>query len=249
MLPLLALEQKHLAPKYRDAYGSPAVFGHSFAYEVDQLRVESRKMRFALDRYLRYHLAQGFTLHPAKQPVLVWLGLRVPCAVLGFTCRRGMYRPGWAAEIPGFFEEGDEELGAWFRPYAYWNGTNLYRLYPDAAFDPAFDNADSDAAEKAWRDPSGEVTEASVEAQEPQPFLCDLAPMAGWLVSRGDPQAVCDLRAGRHPDSWWYAFVPEEEEEIVRMDGFRCVLLHARYTLERERIVEKGSKWDGAGWP
>ena len=214
MLPLIGLKLTALAAPFNDPFtGNWVCNGHAVALRMDRLRFESEALGLNLDRFLSQYLARGFSLNYVKRPVLIWFGLRFDCAILTFSDKLDRYYPEWAREIPGYFESGRDSIDDSARPFAYWSGQNLHRLYPTESLLPL-------PAEDG----------SPVEVKDDMEFVCDLGSGFGWTVGQADLAIAEGIRAGGE-DNWEYSLVPHQAEEIVRAGELRCVLLHSRYIL------------------
>jgi hypothetical protein len=109
--------------------------------------------------------------------------------------------PMWLRNLPGYFECGSDFVPPNGKPYLYWNGSNLTRVY--IVDDPP----------------------------EPgQTYLSDFGTPFGVVVGRGNEVAVEQVRAN-DPAYLEYSIVPEEPDEIVVIGNLRCILSHAFCTL------------------
>jgi hypothetical protein len=215
MLPLLELKLTATASPFKDfATGELAYAGYAVAYLMECLRECSAPLAENLDEYLSHKLLDGFTRHPVKRTVLIWFGLVYESAVLTFSAKRDDYCPTWSYEMPGYFESGRDVVTPNARPYAYWDGNNLHRLYQAQSL--VLPKHDDD-----WGD----------EAQTTDPeFACDFGPLFGWTIGPVDPGIAKAMRRG-DPEFWEYSIVPREAEQIVKIGEKRAVLLHSRYTI------------------
>lgn len=214
MLPIIDLKLTALAAPFNDPFtGNWVCNGHAVALHMDRLRVESEARGLNLDGLLSHQLARGFSLNYVKRPILVWFGLRFDCQILTFSDKLDRYYPDWAREIPGYFESGRDSIDDGARPFAYWSGQNLHRLYPAESLIP-FPAEDG----------------SPVEVTDDMEFVSDLGSGFGWTVGQADPAIAKGIRAGGE-DNWEYSLVPRQAEEIVQVGELRCVLLHYRYTL------------------
>lgn len=93
-------------------------------------------------------------------------------------------------------------MGRTDRPYAYWDGRNLHRLYP----------------------------KVSVESATAI-LVSDFGNGFGWSVGVCEPEDVAHL-AVWDADNWEYSCAPREHEQIVTVDEARYVLLHSQYQVE-----------------
>ena len=214
MLPLIELKLTALAAPFNDPFtGNWVCNGHAVALRMDRLRSESEARGLNLDGLLSHQLARGFSLNYVKRPILVWFGLRFDCAILTFSDKLDRYYPEWAREIPGYFESGRDSIDDSARPFAYWSGQNLHRLYPAESLLP-FPAEDG----------------SPVEVTDDMEFVSDLGSGFGWTVGQADPAIAKGIRAGGE-ENWEYSLVPHHAEEIVKVGELRCVLLHSRYTI------------------
>ena len=130
-----------------------------------------------------------------------------------FSDKLDRYYPEWAREIPGYFESGRDSIDDGARPFAYWSGQNLHRLYPAESLLP-FPAEDG----------------SPVEVTDDMEFVSDLGSGFGWTVAQADPAIAKGIRASGE-ENWEYSLVPHHAEEIVQVGELRCVLLHSRYTI------------------
>jgi hypothetical protein len=191
-----------------------ACTGYSVAYLIERIRGYSAPLAENIDEYLSHKLLDGFTRHPVKRTVLVWFGLVYESAVLTFSYKRDDYTPTWSCDIPGYFESGRDVVTPNARPYAYWDGNNLHRLYLAQSLVPP----------KREDDCGDEAPTADSE------FACDFGPLYGWTIGSVDPGITQAMRRG-DPEFWEYSLVPSEAEQIVRIGEKRAILLHSRYTI------------------
>jgi hypothetical protein len=214
MLPLIDLKLTALAAPFQNPFtGEWACNGHAVALRMERLREQSEALNLNLDRFLSHQLARGFSLNHVKRPILVWFGVRFGCTILTFSDKLDRYYPDWAHEIPSYFEEGREAISDIFRPYAYWSGLNLHRIYPADSMLPFVDE-----------DGNPRETDDGME------YVCDFGAATGWLLGPSYPDIADHIRAGGE-DTWEYSIVPRVPQEILQVGDLRCVLLHSRYNL------------------
>jgi hypothetical protein len=175
--------------------------GESYAYRDEQLRQESVSTAQNLDQILSGELVLGFTTHPVKRTGLIWLGRRFNCVILTVCDSRGQLCPEWMYSIPGYLESGRDFVGLIDKPYAYWDGHNLHRLYPRTRV-----------------------------ASENSVLVCDFGNGFGWTVEARHPDHVLDQVLENDPEYWEYSCIPSSKhEEIVTVRDTRCVLLRSFY--------------------
>jgi hypothetical protein len=176
-----------------------AFTGHSFAYRDEELERYAGKTDQSLDQVLSHQLAYGFTRNPIKRKCLLWFGRRFGCVIITICDPQNKLDPEWMQAIPGFFESGSDFVGVTDRPYAYWDGHNFHRIYPDVQHGS-----------------DGEV------------LFSDLGNGFGWTVETSDSEDIREVLPA-NPDAWVYSIVPKSHEQIVTVKDTRCLLLHSRY--------------------
>jgi len=216
MLPLLQLNFKELttsaldfgrldmtdARAVDDAYieASCRVFtGQSYAFRDELLEQKAIELNQNLDQLISHQLAYGFSKKPVKIKSLIWLGRRFGCVILTVCDAKGRFCPTWPYEMIGYCESGNDFVGLTDHPYAYWDGNNLHRIYPDRKIES----------------PTGVL-------------LCDLGNGFGWSMGETEPEYVPEM-SDDNPDAWSYSRVPSDHEQIVTINGARCILLHSHY--------------------
>jgi hypothetical protein len=179
-----------------------AYTGQSFAYRDEDLRGRADTTKQNLDQLLSRELVYGFTRHPVKRKSLLWLGRRYGCVIITVCDGRGQVNPGWLCKITGYFESGNDYVGTIDRPYAYWDGGNLHRIYPEASI-----------------------------RSGPRAHVCDFGNAFGWTAGETDSDDIGEVEETltANPDAWEYSIVPESHEEVVTVNNARCLLLHSRY--------------------
>jgi hypothetical protein len=173
--------------------------GESYAYREEQLREEAVETGQNLDQLLSRELLHGFTFNPVKRRSLIWFGRRFGCVILTVCVAKGQLSPEWLYSVPGYLESGSDFVGRADRPYAYWDGHNLHRIYPNVQI----------------KSPTGIL-------------ICDFGNAFGWSLGETEPENVPAILANA-PEYWEYSCVPSVHEEIVAVKGTRCVLLHSLY--------------------
>ena len=183
-----------------------AYTGQSFAYRVEELRDKAIQSGQNLDQILSHELLYGFTRNPIRRRCLLWLGRRFGCVLLTLCSRKGQWNPAWVSSLTGYCESGSDYVGETDRPYAYWDGNNFHRLYP----------------------------EGTVESSTGM-LVCDFGSAFGWSVGEAESEGIAE-RIAANPDAWEYSIVAANHEEIVSVHRARCLLLHSQYRLVGDSI-------------
>jgi hypothetical protein len=177
--------------------------GQSFAFKDEQLENKANNTGQNLDQILSHELLYGFTRNPIKRKSLLWFGRRFGCVIVTICDIKGQLDPQWMCTMTGYFESGSDYVGRTDRPYAYWDGHNFHRIYPDVKMESL-----------------GGV------------LVADFGDGFGWSVGETDAEDISAVLAA-NPDSWEYSIVPADHEEIVTVNDARCLLLHSRYREAR----------------
>jgi hypothetical protein len=176
-----------------------AFAGHSFAYRDQELECYASETDQSLDQVLSHQLVYGFTRNPVKRKSLLWFGRRFGCVIITICDPKSQLDPEWMRAIPGFSESGSDFVGVTDRPYAYWDGHNFHRIYPDVQL-----------------------------GAEDEVLFSDLGNGFGWTVETSESEDIQEVLAA-NPDAWVYSIVPKSHEQIVTVNDTRCLLLHSRY--------------------
>ncbi|HLF83828.1 MAG TPA: hypothetical protein VI837_06620 [Blastocatellia bacterium] len=191
MLPTLNLDLSKICQSRIDLFagGKTSFIGRTRCYHLDQLRDAARQSNENLDRFITKHLAAGMGTKPVKSELLFWFAAGndliwlTPCDK---ALRVGCW---WMNEIPGYWESGTEGVRDNAKPYAYWDGNNLYRIYalPESFHEDAL-------------------------------YLNDLGTLFGLAVEECDEETHCSFR-DEPMERWDYSVVPTESQEIVEVQA------------------------------
>ena len=215
MLPTLNLDLSKICQSRIDLFagGKTSFIGRTRCYHLDQLRDAARQSNENLDRFITKHLAAGMGTKPVKSELLFWFAKyarphegRNPAKpvksellfwfaagndLIWLTPCDKALRVGcwWMNEIPGYWESGTEGVRDNAKPYAYWDGNNLYRIYalPESFHEDAL-------------------------------YLNDLGTLFGLAVEECDEETHCSFR-DEPMERWDYSVVPTESQEIVEVQA------------------------------
>jgi hypothetical protein len=200
MLPVLHFNLKKIcSAAYDFNRGRQTFLGHSFAYQLSEVLELAQQQKKSLDRVLTEMVLVGMTAHPIKSKALFWFAPTNDMVLLTVCDVRHQFFPMWMRDLAGYMECGSDYLPPNGRPFLYWDGSNLTRVY------------------------------LKPEDHEPKgTYLCDLGALMGSYVGRGDPGAVEGVRQA-DPEYTVYSIVPEAPEEVLTINGRKCVLSYAFY--------------------
>lgn len=192
--------------------GRRGVVGRSYLYNLDTLRETASELNENVDRFITMRLASGLDSKPVRSRLMFWYAPGnnlVWLTACDKALKVGCY---WMGNIPGYIDSGDEFVRDSARPYAYWNGRNLYRIYE---FPEYFDASAFYASD-----------------------LCNLFGLNVGTCEEWMYRLIRDERT----EKWDYSVVPQSSEEIVDCDGKKLVVLHAFWTDGLRRITFKGGR-------
>ena len=210
MLPTINIDLGQVcAPSYDFNQGRHTFIGYSFAYHLAPLREAAAKAKASLDHVISHCILAGVSAHPFRSKALFWYAPTNDMVIVTVCDVHQRLKPMWMNAIPGYFECGSDYVSGNSRPYLYWDGNNLTRVYLIS------------------------------ESPEPgQTYLCDLGALMGSLIGPGDEGAVERVKAG-DPDFLEYSIVPDVAEEVVTVGGRKCVLCHAFCTVSVPPIPQE----------
>lgn len=152
--------------------GRRVVTGHSHLYDLAAIRREAAAARLHLDRWLLAQVARLFLRRRPRRPCALFLSVgsdgRRSFVRLTVSERSGRFAAAWLADIPGWFESGDESLPANASLWAFWDGQALARVHDFLDGEPSglmavdigglggisvFTDLDEDEYEQIVRDP------------------------------------------------------------------------------------------------
>jgi hypothetical protein len=214
LLPTLNLDLSKVCQSRADLFagGKTSFIGRTRCYHLDQLRDAASKSNENVDRFITKHLAAGMATKPVKSELLFWFApgndliWLTPCDK---ALRVGCW---WMNEIPGYWESGTESVRDNAKPFSYWDGKNLSRIYslPDRFHEGAL-------------------------------YLNDLGTLFGLAVEECDEEMYCAVRDERM-ERWDYSVVPSESQEIVELEGKKLIVLHAFWTDEKGRRAREADE-------
>lgn len=208
MLPVLTINPATISHFGSDLLsGRRGFVGRSYLYHLDQLRDAAIDAGENVDRFITKHLAAGMAAKPVKSKLLFWFAPGNNLVWLSACDRALKVGCFWMRDLPGYWESGQEFVRDNARPYAYWNGSNLYRIYelPEYFDEHAF-------------------------------YASDLGNAFGIGLSECDEDMYSYIRDERQ-EKWDYSVVPQEGEEITDVDGRKLVVLHAYWTDGNTRLA------------
>jgi hypothetical protein len=198
MLPVIKLNLQKLCPADLSLLDFRRVIvGFTFSFYFSEVRGAAERAGQNLDTFLSRRFLRGLHDKPVKGKALFWYAPHNEFIFLSVTGQGMDDEQGWVSNIPGVCDWGREPLRDNARPYMYWDGKRLRRIYKLPG-----------ARRKGAR------------------YVSDLGALTGLCVMKVDKEEHRRLR-GDVVEHWDYCVLPEDEEESVTEGGKNLVLSHA----------------------
>ncbi len=179
--------------------------GRTYGFREGPLKQASISTHQNLDDVLSLNLVKGFFQKPITTPTLVWFFMKTsPSGEPLIALSFSCKRRAnfdWICDMPGYFESGEESVPPTARPYAYWDGVRIYRTHDI---------------------PSG--------SHNKETFATDFYPGLGMLVGTASKDSAARI-ARRERDCWEYSLIPNNHQQILKIDGRDTPLLHVKTSI------------------
>lgn len=189
----------------KDVYGSGEynVFAYTYAYNFSKMRDAALEEGENLDRFLSRQILAGMVRRPVRDKLMFfytpWPDPEY--VIISVSSRSMKAKCQWLLHLIDYCSYGEEYLRATGKPFMYWDGKELHRIY-----------------------------EAPPKVSARSKYICDLGSSYGLTVSKA-PAAQYREIARNRTENWEYSAVPAEEEEQIAIEGKQQVLHHSFYML------------------
>lgn len=203
MLPLIKInineiyfKADNLISKERDN-----IVVQTFAYNVNDLLVQYEKKKENADQLFTRAILYGIMSKQPKSKIIFFYSPHSEYTFISIALHKLNSNFFWLQKIPGYCEWGQEYLKENARPFLYWDGNNLHRIYFLPEYKPA------------------------------TRYITDFGSLYGLLSSETDEQTYKRIKLNEDGKAWDYSIVPDMHDEIVTVKDNKLVLLHSRYEL------------------
>ncbi|MCF7805116.1 MAG: hypothetical protein K9N46_04530 [Candidatus Marinimicrobia bacterium] len=128
MLPTISINSKDIVASQQELK-SKTLTGHTFTFSFQTVREESIEMGLNLDSFLISHIAYGISQKGYKSKFLIWYVPMQHMFSIYITSKGNRVDGMWLLNTPGRYEYGENYLHNNSKPYMYYDGKNIYRIY------------------------------------------------------------------------------------------------------------------------
>lgn len=196
MLPLIKLDLTELCCLGNDE-GRCVIISQNTYYVAVKVEAAAASQGNNIDRFFTKAILAGMAINRVKGPLVFWFAPLQGLFLLSFTDKRLKSKCWWRLDIPGYYEQGQAPLPQHAAPFIYYDGSNIYRIYP-----------------------------LPNDFETDKHYLSDFCGMGGLYVGETDEDMYEYVRTNP-VEKYDYSIVPRENEEILTINGKKHVLLHA----------------------
>jgi len=175
----------------------------TYAFNFDEFLEGLKKNNENADVHLSKTILQGLMQKPLKSKILFFFSPNSQFNFISAALLKLQSNLHWLSNIYGYVESAQEYLKPNARPFMYWDGNNLHRIYDITNYDPSSN------------------------------YINDFGSIYGLASSETEEEMYKHIKANTDNQSWDYSIVPKEHEEIVTIKEKKFVLLHNRYELSK----------------
>lgn len=184
------------------AGGQEKIVVESFAYHTNEIIGDVKEDKINIDQYFSRLILYGLSASKLKTNILFFY---VPLGDVTLICaadNKHNIDHYYLSKTNEYFESGQEYLHSNARPFIYWDGKNVTRIYalPDEYSDEKY-------------------------------YFNDFGSLYGLFTSESDEEYYYELKSNPG-EFWDYSIVPKEQEEIITYKNKKLVLSHSFYRLK-----------------
>ncbi len=201
MLQLIEINYQKVCQIVQD-YASPGYFRtvvQSFVCDFEELSKGISINRENEDRVFTKIILSGIVKKQPKSNILFFYTPFSKILKISVATRKLNTDFMWLREIPGYCEYGQDYLNEIAKPFLYWDGKNLIRIYHIPDYNP--DNH----------------------------YINDFGSLYGLMSFETNEENYNDIKENRDKIHYDYSVVPKDPEEIITHKDKKYVLLHSRY--------------------
>jgi len=183
------------------AGGQEKIVVQSYAYHTDKIIDDMKEAKTNIDQYFSRLILHGLSTSKLKSKILFFF---VPLGEVTIMCaadNKQNIDHYYLSKTNAYFESGQEYLHNNARPFMYWDGKNVIRIYS---------LPEEYSAEKY--------------------YFNDFGSLYGLLTAEADEEYYNELK-NEPGESWDYSIVPRESEEIITYKEKKLVLSHSFYRI------------------
>lgn len=206
MLPVIKISTKDIFVAVEDFMepGKINISVQTFAYDFTEFKKGLESKNENADRLMSKTILVGMMQKQFKSKIMFFYSPYSEYTFISAALLKLNSNLNWLRNIPGYSEYGQENLKPNARPFLYWDGDNLHRIYYIPDYEPSTS------------------------------YINDFGSLYGLLSSDTDPDTYNRVKLNKANKTWDYSIVPDEHEEIITVKNKKLVLLHSRYELINE---------------
>lgn len=206
MLPLIKINTKSIFTEVEDFMhpGNMNIVVQTFAYDLTNLIKGLRNKNTNVDRLFSETILAGVMQKQFKSKVMFFYSPHSKFTFISAALLKLNSNLNWLCNIQGYSEYGQEYLKPNAKPFMYWDGDNLHRIYYLPDYNPS------------------------------EYYVNDFGSLFGLLSSDTNQDSYNRIKRNEANNTWDYSIVPDEHEEILTVKNKKFVLLHSRYELISE---------------
>jgi hypothetical protein len=203
MLPLIEINYKKVCQIVQD-YASPGYFRtvvKSFVCDCDKLSKEIAIINENEDRVFTQIVLSGIIEKQLRSNILFFFTPFSKMIKISVATLRMNTNFMWLRNLPGYSEYGQDYLVDIAKPFLFWDGNNLIRIYDIPDYDPN------------------------------KYYINDFGSLYGLCSTETDPENYNDIKENRGKEYFDYSVVPKNPEETIIHNDKKYILLHRRYII------------------
>jgi hypothetical protein len=171
--------------------------GQAYSFNLAPIQKHLADSGENLDRLLSKHILYGISREPIKSRVIFWYAVTTGMIVI-FGCEKQLRAQfNWLRDIPGHYDSGQDYVPTVAKPFIFWDGKNLFRIY-----------------------------EHPLVVEDDVTYVCDFGDLSGLkLVAVRNEN--WEIFAKHELSSIYFSKLPEVSDQLVDIGDARYLIRHS----------------------